>query len=79
VKLLIVDDSKAMQAIVRRGLTKFKHVTFSIKKASNGKDALAVIDEWHPDIILSDWHMPHMSGLELLAIIRKRELPIRAK
>ncbi|WP_051303223.1 response regulator [Psychromonas aquimarina] len=76
-KLLIVDDSKAMQAIVRRGLTKFEHVTFSIKKASNGKDALAVIDEWHPDIILSDWHMPHMSGLELLAVIRKRELPIK--
>jgi CheY-like chemotaxis protein len=77
VKLLIVDDSKAMRAIVRRALNSFEHETFSIKKASSGKEALVIIGDWHPDIILSDWHMPGMSGLELISIIKRKNLPIK--
>lgn len=77
VKVLIIDDSKAMRAIVRRSLDKFEPDTFSIKKASNGKDALVVIGDWQPDIILSDWHMPGMSGLELISIIKRKKLPIK--
>jgi CheY-like chemotaxis protein len=77
VKLLIVDDSKAMRLIVRRGLDKFEQENFSIKQANCGKDALAIIGDWQPDIILSDWHMPNMTGLELISIIKQRNLPIK--
>jgi CheY-like chemotaxis protein len=77
VKLLIVDDSKAMRAIVRRGLDKLTQENFSIKQAACGKDALAIIGDWEPDIILSDWHMPNMTGLELISIIKQRNLPIK--
>ena len=76
-KLLIVDDSEAMRLIVRRGLDKFEQETFSIKQATCGKDALAIIGDWQPDIILSDWHMPNMTGLELISIIKQRKLPIK--
>lgn len=76
-KLLIVDDSKAMRQIVRRGLDKFERENFSIKQAACGKDALAIIGDWQPDIILSDWYMPNMTGLELISIIKQRNLPIK--
>ncbi len=66
-----------MRAIVRRALNSFEHETFSIKKASSGKEALVIIGDWHPDIILSDWHMPGMSGLELISIIKRKDLPIK--
>ena len=76
-KLLIVDDSKAMRIIVRRGLDKFSQENFSVKQAASGRDALVIIGDWQPDIILSDWHMPNMSGLELISIIKQRDLPIK--
>lgn len=75
-KILIVDDSLAMQAIVRRGLEQFGYKRLQIKQASNGQEALEVIEAWHPQIVLSDWHMPRMSGIELLIEIKTRNLPI---
>ncbi len=76
-KILIVDDSLAMQAIVKRGLEKFGYKTLDIKQSSGALEALDIIDEWKPEIVLSDWHMPEVSGLELLKEIIKRELPIQ--
>jgi len=76
-KILVVDDSLAMQAIVRRGLEKFGYKTLDIRQSSGAIDALNIIDEWKPEIVLSDWHMPEVSGLELLKEIIQRELPIQ--
>jgi len=76
-KILVVDDSLAMQAIVRRGLEKFGYRTLDIRQSSGAIDALDIIDEWKPEIVLSDWHMPEVSGLDLLKEIVKRELPIQ--
>lgn len=76
-KILIVDDSAAMRAIVRRGLEKFGYRTLQIELASGAKEAFEMIGKWQPDILLSDWHMPMMSGLELLQEINRRRLPIK--
>jgi CheY-like chemotaxis protein len=65
-KILIVDDSKAMQHIVKRGLEKLCYDDLEIVLASNGTDALKLAKEWKPKLILSDWHMPEMTGLELM-------------
>lgn len=65
-KILIVDDSKAMQHIVKRGLEKLGYDDLEIILASNGIDALKLAKEWSPRLILSDWHMPEMTGLELM-------------
>jgi CheY-like chemotaxis protein len=65
-KILIVDDSKAMQHIVKRGLEKLGYDDLEIVLASNGTDALKLAKEWKPKLILSDWHMPKMTGLELM-------------
>lgn len=75
-KILIVDDSRAMQTIVRRGIEQLGYKNLLLKKASNGLEALDIIRVWEPDFIISDWHMPEMSGLELLHAINREMIGI---
>ncbi len=69
-KLLIVDDSKAMRMIVKRTLRQAGYGENPVKEAANGKEALEVIGEWSPDLVLCDWNMPEMNGIELLKELR---------
>lgn len=68
-RVLIVDDEplvlEASSAIVRS-------FGFSVRMAEDGFDALKILREVLPDIILSDLRMPNMSGFELLSIVRRR-------
>ncbi|MFZ0480256.1 MAG: response regulator [Terriglobales bacterium] len=64
--ILIVDDSKAMRMIVRRTLREAGYAGHELKEAGNGVGALEAIKSESFDLILSDWNMPEMSGLELL-------------
>lgn len=75
-KILIVDDSKAMQQIVKRGLEKLGYDDLEIVLASSGLDALNIAREWKPKLILSDWHMPEMTGIELMYELSKAMLDI---
>jgi CheY-like chemotaxis protein len=75
-KILIVDDSKAMQHIVKRGLEKLGYNDLEIVLASNGIDALRLAKECKPELILSDWHMPEMTGLELMHELSKAMLDV---
>lgn len=71
-KFLIVDDSNTMRRIISNTV---KRIGYSnIIEAENGKEAIEKLKE-NPDIsiILSDWNMPEMNGLELLRYIRKHE------
>lgn len=63
--ILIVDDSKAMRMIVRRTLREagFHH---EMKEASGAAEALNVIQSDKIDLVLCDWNMPEMNGLDLL-------------
>jgi CheY-like chemotaxis protein len=74
-KFLIVDDSRAMQVIVKRGLEQLGYSDNEYKTANNGKDALNIAKDWTPDLILCDWHMPEMTGIQLLQLLNKLELP----
>jgi CheY-like chemotaxis protein len=75
-KILIVDDSKAMQQIVKRGLEKLGYDDLEIVLASNAQDALVISKNWKPKLILSDWHMPEMTGIELMHELGKSMLDI---
>ncbi|MGF1752185.1 response regulator [Vibrio makurazakiensis] len=68
-KILIVDDSKATLEIVRRALENFGYRRLSIEKTDNAFEALEKIEHWQPEIVLTDWHMPDMSGLELVEAV----------
>ncbi len=63
-KMLVVDDSAAMRSLLRQMIKKMGH---SVTEAVNGKEALEQLNV-HPDIglILLDWNMPEMDGMQLL-------------
>jgi two-component system chemotaxis response regulator CheY len=67
-KVLIVDDFATMRRILRNVL---KQVGFkNMIEADDGKTALKELKKGNFDLILCDWNMPEMSGLELLNIVR---------
>jgi len=68
-KVLLVDDFSVMRRIVRGTLREEGCVSFV--EASDGAEALEVLESESVDLIVADWHMPEMEGLELLKTIRK--------
>jgi len=68
-KALVVDDSKTIRMIIRRILIE---LGYEICEAGNGLEALAVmaIEKNAVDLVLADWNMPEMNGMELLKELR---------
>ena len=73
-KILIVDDSRAMQAIVRRAVMETGIDALDIQTASSGHDALNQVQSFKPDVVLTDWHMPGMTGLQMVQTMRQMGL-----
>ncbi|MBI5537706.1 MAG: response regulator [Deltaproteobacteria bacterium] len=69
-KILIVDDSKAMRMIVARTLRQAGYGDATLVEAGNGREALTAIETSQPNLVLCDWNMPEMSGIELLRALR---------
>jgi len=76
-KILIVDDSKAMRMIVGRTLKQAGFGGNATIEASNGAEALEKIASESPDVVLSDWNMPEMNGIELLRKVRENGNKVR--
>lgn len=70
-RVLVVDDSRAMQAIIRRVLQSPVLGPVAVETVASGDEALAAIERGLPQLVLSDWHMPGMSGIELLQTLRQ--------
>lgn len=66
--ILVVDDSRAMRMIVRRELRKAGYE--DVVEAENGAVALATVGEGGIDLVLSDWNMPDMNGIDFLSNLR---------
>jgi len=66
VKIMIVDDSSAMRMIVRRTLRLAGFDGHEFSESDDGQKALTAIKTHAPDLVLSDWNMPNMTGIELL-------------
>ena len=75
--ILLVDDEPMVLRIMRVALEK---VGYRVSTAVDGKDALVKLGESHPDILVTDIEMPHMSGKDLCLEIQKtipnRSFPI---
>ena len=76
-QILIVDDSKAMRMLVSRCLRKADLGELEILEASNGREGLDAAAEHLPDIVLTDWNMPEMGGLELMEALREKKLNLK--
>jgi two-component system chemotaxis response regulator CheY len=77
VKILIVDDSKAMRMIVTRTLRQAGFAEHEFLEAENGAEGLAVVESGGPDLVLSDWNMPEMNGIEFLQALRAKGNKVR--
>jgi two-component system chemotaxis response regulator CheY len=75
-KLLIVDDSRAMRMMVRRTLRQAGVDDGDVTEAGNGKEALDAIKAAKPDLVFSDWNMPEMNGIELLETLKKESIDV---
>ncbi|GAB2694019.1 response regulator [Thalassiella azotivora] len=69
-KIVIADDSRVMRQIVVRTMRQAGYAGHDVVEATDGADALEKIDEEAPDLVLSDWNMPEMTGIELLRALR---------
>lgn len=67
-KVLVVDDFATMRRIVKNILTQLGYK--NIVEADDGTTALEVLKQEKIDMIISDWNMPKMTGLDLLKAVR---------
>ncbi|MFC3180291.1 phosphate regulon transcriptional regulator PhoB [Cypionkella sinensis] len=67
--VLLVEDEPAQRAVLSYNL---EAEGFEVRTADNGEDALALIAEEAPDLILLDWMMPHVSGIEVCRRLKAR-------
>ncbi|WP_404713580.1 PleD family two-component system response regulator [Sphingomonas sp. MMS24-J13] len=73
---LVVDDSKVIRKVARHIL---ETLDFAVDEAGDGQEALAHCQASPPDVILLDWNMPIMSGIEFLRNLGEVGLPHRPK
>jgi two-component system phosphate regulon response regulator PhoB len=67
--ILLVEDEPSQRAVLSYNL---EAEGFEVQTADNGEDALALISEAAPDLILLDWMMPHVSGIEVCRRLKAR-------
>lgn len=67
---LIVDDSKVVRMVARKII---ESLDFDIVEAGDGQQALEACQAAMPDVILLDWNMPVMSGIEFLRELRQSQ------
>src|ERR1700683_1229110 len=65
---LVVDDSMLIRYTVCRFL---EERGFGVESATNGAEALEILERVHPDLIFTDMQMPKMSGTELITALKK--------
>src|SRR6201995_5622667 len=75
--VLVVEDEAALATMLRYNLEK---QGYRVEEAADGQEALLRIAETQPDLVLLDWMLPAMSGLEVCRQIRRRsatrDLPV---
>jgi len=73
---LVVDDSKVIRKVARHIL---ETLDFTVSEAADGREALDSCLASVPDVILLDWNMPVMSGMDFLRALRETALASRPK
>jgi two-component system, response regulator YesN len=74
--ILIVDDEANQRLMVEQALRALGF-GWTISTAASGQEALDSLALHQPDLIITDYHMPIMNGLELIARVRERQIPSR--
>lgn len=70
--ILVTDDDDDLRAVIRATLEGAGH---SVEEASDGAEALELLEADRPDLLITDMHMPDMDGLALTRALRKAKNP----
>jgi two-component system chemotaxis response regulator CheY len=68
--ILLVDDSRTMRMIIQRAIRQAGYRGLTVGEAENGAQAMEKLRAEQPKLILSDWNMPEMSGIDFLVQVR---------
>jgi len=71
IRILTVDDSGIMRKIIKGHLAKIGYS--NVIEASNGAEGLNILSKEKIDLILCDWNMPEMNGLQFVQAVRAKE------
>jgi two-component system, OmpR family, KDP operon response regulator KdpE len=72
--ILIVDDERQITRVLKTALSSRG---YGIRTAADGDEALHILQDWWPDVVITDLRMPNLDGLELCRMIRaKSQVPI---
>ena len=74
-KVLIAEDEMIERKVLCKTISKYLGEICTIVEAKNGREALALFEAEHPQVAVLDIQMPGLTGLEVAARIRERELP----
>lgn len=72
--VLVVDDSLPMRSVIKKTIKASGFKVGKLFEASNGREALDLLREEWLDLVLIDYNMPDMNGLELISEMKKDEL-----
>ncbi len=76
-RIIIADDERPARSFLKNILRDFEDVEI-VGEAENGAEAVEIIKETKPDLALLDLQMPEISGLEVVKLLRKSQLPLVA-
>ena len=72
--VLIVDDSLPMRAVIKKSIHASGFDVGQVFDASNGKEALHILRQEWMDLVVSDYNMPEMNGLEMLEAMKNDDV-----
>jgi two-component system chemotaxis response regulator CheY len=72
--ILIVDDSVPMRSVIKKTIQLSGFKVGGFFEASNGREAIELLRREWMDLVLTDYNMPEMNGLELLEEMKKDEI-----
>ena len=71
ITILVIEDDKNLKRLIKSHLKNFGFER--IQEADDGNSALQILSEINIDLIIADWHMPGMDGLEFYALLKNKD------
>ncbi len=73
-RVLVVDDSRFIRQLLKQTLEYGQYGAIDVKYAGDAEEALLIMREFTPDVLIVDIILPNMSGLELIATLKREGL-----